>query len=435
MNPRDVILTAVANTFRSRTRTILTVLAIFVGAFTLTITSGLGTGINSYIEDTVLTMGSSDVMTVTAADEAASDTSQGPAEYDPNRVSAGDQPGAPPGTLVTVMTQADIDTIARIDGVLRVEPTRAVTLDYIESEDGTRLVAGISSLLGVQTPQLTAGALPDNNTDEYQVVIPTSYVEPLGFADDTAAVGTEVTIALTDGAHEQQTVTGVIVGVAESSFSPGGADSLTPNDHLTAALHDLQNVGLPEEQHGRYLQTSVWFDDSASVEEVEALQQRLADAGYDSMTLADQLGVFTTVIDAIVLVLNAFAVIALLAASFGIVNTLLMSVQERTRDIGLMKAMGVSSGRVFGLFSLEASFIGLLGSAIGAVIAIGVGSVVSSTLADGFLAELPGLTLIAFDPSTVLTTILIIVAVGFLAGTIPAIRAAGKDPVEALRYE
>jgi putative ABC transport system permease protein len=333
------------------------------------------------------------------------------------------------------MTQADIDTIARIDGVLRVEPTRAVTLDYIESEDGTRLVAGISSLLGVQTPQLTAGALPDNNTDEYQVVIPTSYVEPLGFADDTAAVGTEVTIALTDGAHEQQTVTGVIVGVAESSFSPGGADSLTPNDHLTAALHDLQNVGLPEEQHGRYLQTSVWFDDSASVEEVEALQQRLADAGYDSMTLADQLGVFTTVIDAIVLVLNAFAVIALLAASFGIVNTLLMSVQERTRDIGLMKAMGVSSGRVFGLFSLEASFIGLLGSAIGAVIAIGVGSVVSSTLADGFLAELPGLTLIAFDPATVLTTILIIVAVGFLAGTIPAIRAAGKDPVEALRYE
>ena len=75
-----------------------------------------------------------------------------------------------------------------------------------------------------------------------------------------------------------------------------------------------------------------------------ALQDRLTDAGYDSTTVEEQLGSFKAVIDGIVLVLNAFAVIALLAASFGIVNTLLMSVQERTREIGLMKAMGMGSG-------------------------------------------------------------------------------------------
>ena len=79
---------------------------------------------------------------------------------------------------------------------------------------------------------------------------------------------------------------------------------------------------------------------------------------------------FKTVIDGIVLVLNAFAIIALLAASFGIVNTLFMSVQERTREIGLMKAMGMGNGRVFSLFSIEAAFIGFLGSAIGVVIAM-----------------------------------------------------------------
>ena len=103
-------------------------------------------------------------------------------------------------------------------------------------------------------------------------------------------------------------------------------------------------------------------------------------------------------IDGIVLVLNAFAVIALLAASFGIVNTLLMSVQERTREIGLMKAMGMGSGRVFGLFSLEAVFIGFLGSAIGAAVGIVVGTAVSSALSGALLSNLPGLTLIAFDP-------------------------------------
>ena len=65
MRTLDLITSAVGNTFRSKTRTTLTVLAIFVGAFTLTITQGLGTGINRYIDDTVSGIGASDVMTVT----------------------------------------------------------------------------------------------------------------------------------------------------------------------------------------------------------------------------------------------------------------------------------------------------------------------------------------------------------------------------------
>ena len=93
--------------------------------------------------------------------------------------------------------------------------------------------------------------------------------------------------------------------------------------------------------------------------------------------------------------------IALLAASFGIVNTLLMSVQERTREIGLMKAMGMGSGKVFGLFSLEAVFIGFLGSAIGAGIGILAGSAISRRSPGTLLADLPGLTLIAFDPVSI----------------------------------
>jgi len=151
--------------------------------------------------------------------------------------------------------------------------------------------------------------------------------------------------------------------------------------------------------------------------------------------VSDQLGTFTAVIDGIVLVLNAFAVIALLAASFGIVNTLLMSVQERTREIGLMKAMGMGSGRVFTLFSLEAVFIGLLGSAIGAVVAIVVGTAVSAQLASTLLSDLPGLQLIAFDPVSIVLTTLAVMAIAFLAGTLPAARAARADPVESLRYE
>ena len=135
------------------------------------------------------------------------------------------------------------------------------------------------------------------------------------------------------------------------------------------------------------------------------------------------------------LVLNAFAIIALLAASFGIVNTLYMSVQERTREIGLMKAMGMGSCRVFSLFSLEAIVLGFLGSTLGVVVAMATGSLVSSALANSLLSGLPGLTLIAFDPISIALIIGLVTAIGFVAGTLPAARAANADPVNSLRYE
>jgi putative ABC transport system permease protein len=207
------------------------------------------------------------------------------------------------------------------------------------------------------------------------------------------------------------------------------------NAALTDSLYETQNIGIPTDQQERYAQASIRFDPSATDEDITALKDRLSAAGFTGTTVADQLGTVKTVIDAIVLVLNAFAVIALLAASFGIVNTLFMSVQERTREIGLMKAMGMGSGKVFGLFSLEAVFIGFLGSAIGVGIGMIVGTGISSLLSGAILADLPGLTLIAFDPLSISVIILVVMAIAFLAGTLPAARAAKADPVESLRYE
>src|SRR5690606_24514932 len=94
----------------------------------------------------------------------------------------------------------------------------------------------------------------------------------------------------------------------------------------------------------------------------QAVKAALSEEGFMAMTVEDQLGVVTGIIDTVTWVLNGFALIALLAASFGIVNTLLMSVQERTREIGLMKALGMSGGKVFGLFSMEAVMLGIMGS-------------------------------------------------------------------------
>ncbi len=430
----DLVGSAVANTFRSKTRTALTVVAIFVGGFTLTLTSGMGTGINAYIDDTVTGIGASDVMTVTKASESAAQAfggDSGPSEYNPDAIDSG-QVGQ--GTVIA-LTPDDLDTLAGIDGVLDVQATKSISADYIVAGDGTPYVVGVGALVEGQTLQLAAGEAPGDASDAFEVVLPASYVEPLGFADNADAVGQTATIAITDAERTQHLVEATIVGVAEEGIaSPAGA-SIVPNDALTDELYATQNVGLPTDLTERYAQASVWFAADATDAQIAALKERLADAGYSGTTVADQLGAFTTVIDGIVLVLNAFAVIALLAASFGIVNTLLMSVQERTREIGLMKAMGMGSGKVFGLFSLEATFIGLLGSGIGVILGMLAGTAISSVLSEGLLADLPGLTLIAFDPVSIAVIVLVVMGVAFLAGTVPAARAARADPVESLRYE
>jgi putative ABC transport system permease protein len=167
----------------------------------------------------------------------------------------------------------------------------------------------------------------------------------------------------------------------------------------------------------------------------DALKVSLDEAGYTGTTVADQLGTFKAVIDGIILVLNAFAVIALIAAGFGIINTLLMSVQERTREIGLMKAMGMGSGRIFALFSLEAVFIGLLGSALGAIVAMGVGSVISGVLANGLLSGLAGLQIVAFTPVSIIGVLVLVMGIAFVAAVLPASRAARQSPIDSLRYE
>lgn len=141
MTTVDLLRSAVANTFRSKTRTVLTILAIFVGAFTLTLTSGLGIGINDYIDDTVSAVGSSDTMTVTTASDDAQgfgSADPGPAEYDPDTVAAGGF-GAP-GATVVALTPDDVTTLEGIDGVLAVQPTESIATDYVEGASGTKYV-------------------------------------------------------------------------------------------------------------------------------------------------------------------------------------------------------------------------------------------------------------------------------------------------------
>ncbi len=133
--------------------------------------------------------------------------------------------------------------------------------------------------------------------------------------------------------------------------------------------------------------------------------------------------------------LTVFGSIALLAASFGIINTLYMSVRERTREIGLMKAMGLSNGKIFQLFSIEAILIGVIGSILGILLASLAGAALNNFATANFLKGLEGFELTKFTLQNNTAITIAIALVSFLAGALPARSASKKDPIEALRYE
>jgi putative ABC transport system permease protein len=427
MRAVDIAGTALGNTMRSKTRTFLTVIAIVIGAFTLTLTSGLGAGINKYVDTMVSGFGEIDQISIMPGADATAQMpgSSGPVAYDPAEAQATGEFG------MTMLTDEDIETIAQVEHLSNVEPVVFVAAEYLETADGDQFTLQSMDLpANAAALELAAGVKPAR--DAMEITIPETWLEIYGTEDPEAVLGETVTLGIKDLAQQVQTVDAEIVGVSQAAISGVGASPM-PSSALNEELYGLQTSGLEVEQPQAYVQAVADVEDMAANE--QSVKAALSEEGFMAMTVEDQLGVITGIIDTVTWVLNGFALIALLAASFGIVNTLLMSVQERTREIGLMKALGMSGGKVFGLFSMEAVMLGIMGSVIGVGLGVVVGLAGNAALVSGPLSGVAGLSLFAVDPMAIVLIVLLILVIAFLAGTMPAARAAKKDPIEALRYE
>ena len=135
--------------------------------------------------------------------------------------------------------------------------------------------------------------------------------------------------------------------------------------------------------------------------------------------------------DARTLVL-AVSVIALVVALFGILNTTMMSVLECTPQIGVMKAVGASTGHVFGLVLVEVMILSALAALVGSLLAF-FGSGLVSALARSFLPFAPTGDLVIIEVRGLLWAGLTALGLGLLAGLLPAWRAARLDPILAIR--
>jgi putative ABC transport system permease protein len=139
-----------------------------------------------------------------------------------------------------------------------------------------------------------------------------------------------------------------------------------------------------------------------------------------------QIGSLTAVLNGI---LVGVALISLVVGGLSVINTMAMSVAERTREIGVRRAIGASRLRIVGSLVAESGLIGLIGGVVG----LAGGALV--VLAANELGRTSGFVLFLLTPWTALTALLFSTGLGALAGLVPALHAARLDPVAALRYE
>lgn len=422
----DILQDASGNMLRNKARTLLTIIAIFIGAMTLTLTNGIGTGVSTYIDNQLGSIGADDVLIVQAKQERG--LGDGPQVYNPqDTTSAG-----PSGLAIKVLNPEDIENIRNTEGILSAEPQLSAAPEYI-TVGGEKYQAMLAPFIEGMRLELMVGSGFAEGSGRGQVILPPSFANALGFRNPEEAVGKQAVFGVKTPAGDIKEVSADIVGVLQSTVVAGRG--VLTNQALVKSLRDIQLSGLPPTAAEQYPAVIARFDTSINEEELTAIKTRLDEQGYQGMTVEDTIGIIKQVIDAITAVLNFFAAIALLAASFGIINTLLMAVQERTREIGLMKAMGLGRNKIFLLFSIEAVLLGFWGSLLGSLAGIGVGQIVNNVASNSFLKELPGFDLTVFSIQSVAVIMLIIMTIAFVAGTLPARRASQKDAIEALRYE
>jgi len=182
--------------------------------------------------------------------------------------------------------------------------------------------------------------------------------------------------------------------------------------------------------------------DSAVVRVADPVQQtevrqKITDLGFGSFSIVDELDQIRTVFLIIDSVLGLLGGISLLVASFGIANTMIMSILERTREIGIMKAIGAEDREIKLIFFVEAAVIGVVGGVVGVLVAWGIDAL-ANRLAYQFILKPQGASFIDFfelPPYLWLGAILFALVVSILAALYPASRAARIDPVRALRHD
>ena len=305
--------------------------------------------------------------------------------------------------------------IEDIDGVASVSPLR-YTQDEILDEDG-KTDDGFVTLID---PQTVNDAIEldwkEGSPDTLASLGPTDAVVDEGFADKKGiGVGDTFEVKTASGRTIEYTVAGTFTDqvdfIGDYAASDVNAEAFGERNSVTNHF--------------------ITLEDGADVDEVRAQIDERIGADYPTAELQDQQELKDSIasnLNTLLGVVYALLFLAVIVSLFGIVNTLALSIHERTRELGLLRAVGTSRRQVRRIVRYEAVITTLIGAVLGAILGVIFAIIVSRPLADeGFVLTIPVVTLI-------LLFVLAIVA-GVLAAIGPARRASRLDVLEALAYE
>jgi putative ABC transport system permease protein len=386
----------------SRLRTFLTMLGVIIGVASVVALVGVGQGATSGITARLEGLGTN-LLTVSPGSTTTGFT----------RSAAGS---------ATTLTEADATAIAKLADIGSVEPEIS-TQGFLVAGDGnttTTVLGTTPAYPTVRAYDIAQGSFFNQASVDNAlrvVVLGATTASDLGIAD--SAVGRTITIAGvpfevvgvlatkgTSGAFSQDDQAIIPITTARAYFSSG--DKVRS---IGVSVADASKIEVAKATIAATLQTRHGVTSTTQ-----------------DFTISDQaqlLATFSSVGATLALLLGGIASISLLVGGIGIMNIMLVSVRERTREIGIRKAIGARGRDILVQFLIEALVISLIGGAIGIVVGLLV-SVVISTVA--------GWT-VSFSLLTIVAAVLFSLAVGVVFGVLPARQAARLDPIVALRYE
>ena len=410
MTWRDTMSTSVEAIRTNRLRSALTVLGILIGIAAVILTVGLGQGARADVRDQINELGTN-LLVISPGSEADESGIQG---------------GFGSASTLTVQDAEAIANDAVAPDIAAVAATSTTNTSLTASENTwtTSVIGTTPSWATVRSREVTTGRFinADDSDDAAAVVVlgPDTATELFGSTD---VVGQAVTV---NGLRLE------VVGVLESLSS---SDDASNNDMaivpMTTMAQRLVGGTDRESVDAIYVKASSEETLSAAYQEASKTLLNLHDitnsddVDFSIATQESILSAATSVDDTMTILLAGIAVISLLVGGIGVMNIMLVSVTERTREIGLRKALGARPRMIRRQFIVEAAVLGFVGGLCGVTLGA-LGAVLLPRLTD---------STVQLSVWVVLLAIVVAVGIGMVFGVYPATRAARLAPIDALRQE
>ena len=400
----ELIGLAVSRLGTSRLRSMLTMLGIIIGVASVVALVSVGQGASSGITNQINSLGTN-LLTVNAGASFSGFT----------RGAAGS---------ATTLTTADATAISQITDVAALAPETSTSQFVVNGDKNTTttILGTTQDYTTVRAYEVWQGKFLTDTSEEQALrvaVVGSTTADALGLT--ASSIGSQITIG---------GVPFTVIGILQTK---GGTGVSNADDQIMVPLSSVRRYFTGTSDTVRSIGVSVATADQMSNVKSEIttlLEQRhnIAAGASDDFSVTDQtqlLSTATSVYGLLTVLLAGVASISLLVGGIGIMNIMLVSVRERTREIGIRKAIGAHNRDILVQFLIEALVLSLLGGLIGIVVGLIASAVIGVYAGWGFI----------FSPLTVGVAVAFSLAVGVVFGVWPASQAARLDPVAALRYE